>query len=186
MKVLRLFADAFFAKRYGHRAVALENVAAVPGMVGGLLQYLIALRHSRDGHGWIRELFDAAENERMHLMTFIQISQPTRLERAVIMAGKMIFYNFHFFLYLFAPSRRPPHRGLAEGGGRGQRHPVSGRNRRWPDKKRGRPAKAALPPLARLLQWLNFNSLSKNIPGVSGAGPRKHQQCKLPPPTASR
>ena len=29
-KFLRFFADTFFAKRYGHRAVVLETVAAVP------------------------------------------------------------------------------------------------------------------------------------------------------------
>lgn len=34
-RLLRLFADVFFRKRYGHRAVVLETVAAVPGMVGG-------------------------------------------------------------------------------------------------------------------------------------------------------
>ena len=32
-KFLRLLADTFFKKRYGHRAVVLETVAAVPGMV---------------------------------------------------------------------------------------------------------------------------------------------------------
>ena len=31
-KVLRWTADTFFAKRYGHRAVVLETVAAVPGV----------------------------------------------------------------------------------------------------------------------------------------------------------
>ena len=36
-RLLRFFADAFFARRYGHRAVVLETVAAVPGMVGGAL-----------------------------------------------------------------------------------------------------------------------------------------------------
>jgi len=108
VRFLRVFADAFFAKRYGHRAVVLETVAAVPGMVGGLLQHLKALRHIRDDQGWIRELLDEAENERMHLMTFIQIAKPTRLERLIIMAGQAIFYNFYFFLYLFAP--RAAHR----------------------------------------------------------------------------
>lgn len=108
VRFLRLFADAFFAKRYGHRAVVLETVAAVPGMVGGLLQHLKALRHIRDDQGWIRELLDEAENERMHLMTFIQIAKPTRLERLIIMVGQAIFYNFYFFLYLFAP--RAAHR----------------------------------------------------------------------------
>ncbi len=108
VKFLRVFADAFFSKRYGHRAVVLETVAAVPGMVGGLLQHLKALRQIRDDNGWIRELLDEAENERMHLMTFIEIAQPTRAERLIIMLGQAIFYNFYFFLYLFAP--RAAHR----------------------------------------------------------------------------
>ncbi|MEM8790741.1 MAG: alternative oxidase [Pseudomonadota bacterium] len=108
VKFMRVFADAFFAKRYGHRAVVLETVAAVPGMVGGLLQHLKAIRHIRDDQGWIRELLDEAENERMHLMTFIQIAQPTVFERGLIMVAQAIFFNFYFFLYLFAP--RTAHR----------------------------------------------------------------------------
>ena len=71
------FADKFFANRYGNRAVVLETVAAVPGMVGGLLVHLKALRSIKDDEGWIRELLDEAENERMHLMTFIKIAEPS-------------------------------------------------------------------------------------------------------------
>ena len=108
VKVLRFFADKFFAKRYGHRAVVLETVAAVPGMVGGLLQHLTALRKMRDDEGWIRTLLDEAENERMHLMTFIEIAKPNWFERALIMAVQLGFYNAYFFLYLFAP--RTAHR----------------------------------------------------------------------------
>ncbi|MEM8699898.1 MAG: alternative oxidase [Pseudomonadota bacterium] len=108
VKFMRVFADRFFAKRYGHRAVVLETVAAVPGMVGGLLQHLKAIRHIRDDEGWIRELLDEAENERMHLMTFIHIAQPTKLERLIIMLSQAVFYNLYFFLYLFAP--RTAHR----------------------------------------------------------------------------
>lgn len=103
VKFMRLFADAFFSKRYGHRAVVLETVAAVPGMVGGLLQHLKALRHIRDDQGWIRELLEEADNERMHLMTFIHVAHPSRFERAVIMVGQAIFYNAYFWLYLFTP-----------------------------------------------------------------------------------
>ncbi|MEM6266219.1 MAG: alternative oxidase [Pseudomonadota bacterium] len=108
VKLLRFFADTFFAKRYGHRAVVLETVAAVPGMVGGLWQHLTALRKLRDDEGWVRTLLDEAENERMHLMTFIQIAQPNWFERALIVAVQLVFYNFYFFLYLFAP--RTAHR----------------------------------------------------------------------------
>ncbi|MEM1315389.1 MAG: alternative oxidase [Pseudomonadota bacterium] len=103
VKFMRVFADAFFAKRYGHRAVVLETVAAVPGMVGGMLQHLKAIRHIRDDQGWIRTLLDEAENERMHLMTFIKIAQPSMLERLVILIGQAIFFNAYFWLYLFAP-----------------------------------------------------------------------------------
>lgn len=103
VKMMRIIPDMFFAKRYGHRAVVLETVAAVPGMVGGLLQHLRAIRHIRDDQGWIKELIEEADNERMHLMTFIHIAQPSRFERFLIMAVQLIFYNFYFFLYLFAP-----------------------------------------------------------------------------------
>ena len=108
VKALRFVADRFFAKRYGHRAVVLETVAAVPGMVGGLLQHLTALRHIRDDQGWIRTLLDEAENERMHLLTFIQVAQPNGFERLVVMVTQFVFYNAYFFLYLFAP--RTAHR----------------------------------------------------------------------------
>lgn len=103
VKALRFVADKFFAGRYGHRAIVLETVAAVPGMVGGLLQHLRALRHIRDDRGWVRELLDEAENERMHLMTFIEVAKPTVLERIVVMITQAVFFNFYFFLYLFAP-----------------------------------------------------------------------------------
>ena len=68
----RFFADAFFARRYGHRAVVLETVAGVPGMVAGMWIHLKSLRQMKTGYGpVIRELLAEAENERMHLMFFI-------------------------------------------------------------------------------------------------------------------
>ena len=103
VKVLRFFADLFFQKRYGHRAVVLETVAAVPGMVGGMLQHLKALRRIRDDQGWIKELLDEAENERMHLMTFVQIAQPTLFERLLIMIVQAVFFVVYFLLYLVSP-----------------------------------------------------------------------------------
>ena len=103
VKVLRFFADTFFAKRYGHRAIVLETVAAVPGMVGGALQHLRALRRMDDDHGWIRTLLDEAENERMHLMTFIHIARPNSLERLLVLLAQGIMYNALFLLYLISP-----------------------------------------------------------------------------------
>ena len=102
-KFLRFFADTFFARRYGHRAVVLETVAAVPGMVGGALQHLRALRRMESDHGWIRTLLDEAENERMHLMTFIHIAQPSWLERLLVVLAQGVFYNCFFLLYVISP-----------------------------------------------------------------------------------
>ena len=103
VKFLRFFADIFFAKRYGHRAIVLETVAAVPGMVAGALQHLRALRRMEDDQGWIRILLDEAENERMHLMTFIHIAKPSGLERILVLFTQGVFYNFFFVLYLITP-----------------------------------------------------------------------------------
>jgi ubiquinol oxidase len=102
-RFLRFFADRFFARRYGHRAVVLETVAAVPGMVGGLLQHLKSLRLIKDDNGWIRQLLDEAENERMHLMTFIEIAKPSMFERVLICLTQLVFYNIYFFIYLLSP-----------------------------------------------------------------------------------
>ena len=100
VKLLRFFADTFFAKRYGHRAVVLETVAAVPGMVGATLNHLRCLRRMEDDRGWIKTLMDEAENERMHLMTFIEVAKPSLFERFVVVAVQWVFYLFFFGLYL--------------------------------------------------------------------------------------
>ena len=107
-KLLRLIADTFFKKKYGHRAGFLETVAAVPGMVGGMLIHLKSLRRIKEDKGWIKTLLDEAENERMHLMTFINIAQPTLFERFLIMFAQFIFIVLYLFIYLISP--RTAHR----------------------------------------------------------------------------
>ena len=107
-KLLRFGADTLFAKRYGHRAIVLETVAAVPGMVGATITHLNCLRRMVDDEGWIRTLMDEAENERMHLMTFVEIARPTAFERLVVLLAQGGFYIGYFLLYLI--SRRTAHR----------------------------------------------------------------------------
>ncbi len=107
-KLLRFSADTFFAKRYGHRAIVLETVAAVPGMVGAMFTHLSCLRRMRDDDGWIRTLMEEAENERMHLMTFIEIAKPTWFERMVILLVQGVFLVGFSVLYLV--SSRTAHR----------------------------------------------------------------------------
>ncbi len=108
-KFLRFIADTFFAKRYGHRAVILETVAAVPGMVAGMWTHLKSLRQMRTGYGpKIRTLLGEAENERMHLMTFIEISKPTVFERVIVLMAQLIFWHLYFLIYVLFP--RTAHR----------------------------------------------------------------------------
>jgi ubiquinol oxidase len=102
--ILRWLADTFFAKRYGHRAVVLETVAGVPGMVAGMWNHLRSLRRMQpDDRGWIKTLLDEAENERMHLMIFVEIAQPSRLERLLILFAQFVFWHFYFVLYVLFP-----------------------------------------------------------------------------------
>jgi len=101
-KFFRFFADAFFAKRYGHRAVVLETIAGVPGMVGGMLLHMRSLRKMERGNGtMIHELLAEAENERKHLMFFIEIAQPNWFERRLIFVAQFVFFIFYAFMYIF-------------------------------------------------------------------------------------
>ena len=100
-KFFRFIADTFFAKRYGHRAVVLETVAGVPGMVAGMWLHMKSLRKMKTGYGPdIREMLAEAENERMHLMFFIEIAQPNWFERYLVLFAQLIFMLFYTILYI--------------------------------------------------------------------------------------
>ena len=101
-KFFRLIADSFFSKRYGHRAVVLETVAGVPGMVAGVWMHFKSLRAMKAGYGeQIREMLAEAENERMHLMFFIEIAKPNIVERFLVLSAQILFGLFYLFMYVF-------------------------------------------------------------------------------------
>ena len=103
-KFFKFIADRFFAKRYGHRAVVLETIAGVPGMVAGMLMHFKSLRAMKTGYGkHIREMLAEAENERMHLMFFIEIAKPNLFERMLVLSAQFFFGIFYFLMYLFFP-----------------------------------------------------------------------------------
>ena len=111
-KFFRFFADTFFAKRYGHRAVVLETVAGVPGMVGGMWLHMKSLRKMKTGYGPdIREMLAEAENERMHLMFFIQLAKPNWFERTLVLLAQAAFMLFYFLIYVI--SYKTAHRMIA-------------------------------------------------------------------------
>lgn len=101
-------ADFLFKERYGHRAIVLETIAAVPGLVGALFQHLKSLRLIKDDRGWIQTLLDEAENERMHLLVYSSIAKPTMTERILIIVVQFFFFVIYFILYFISP--RTAHR----------------------------------------------------------------------------
>lgn len=111
-KFFRFFADTFFKKKYGQRALVLETVAGVPGMVGGMLTHLSSLRGLKKGNGTkIHELLAEAENERKHLMFFMEVVHPSFLERVIIIVAQFIFWHYYLLLYFLFP--RLAHKTIA-------------------------------------------------------------------------
>lgn len=100
----RFWADIFFRKRYGHRAVVLETIAGVPGMVAGMLIHMKSLRKLQRGNGtMIHELLEEAENERKHLMFFIELIHPNWFERLLIVIAQFVFVLYYLISYLLFP-----------------------------------------------------------------------------------
>ncbi|PHT39176.1 Ubiquinol oxidase 2, mitochondrial [Capsicum baccatum] len=53
---------------------------------------------------WLdKRLLEEAENERMHLMTMVELVQPKWYERLLVIAVQGVFFNFYFVLYLLFP-----------------------------------------------------------------------------------
>jgi hypothetical protein len=88
--------------RYLRRCIFLETVAGVPGMIGGIVRHFAALRLLREDGGWIHHLLEEAENERMHLLTFLQLKKPTIFERATIVLAQFIFVVYYSAMYLLS------------------------------------------------------------------------------------
>lgn len=81
----------------------LETVAAVPGMVGGMLLHLKSIRKFEHSGGWIKALLEEAENERMHLMTMMELVKPKWYERLLVMLVQGIFFNSFLVCYVISP-----------------------------------------------------------------------------------
>lgn len=99
---LKFLLNIFYGTKYAKRAVILETIAAVPGMVAGMFNHLKALRRMKNDEGWIRELLDEAENERMHLMIFLDIAKPSWIERTLVLLGQAAFIITYSFIYLLS------------------------------------------------------------------------------------
>ncbi|KAJ6551936.1 alternative oxidase-domain-containing protein [Mycena capillaripes] len=86
-----------------NRILFLETIAGVPGMVAATLRHLTSLRLMRRDSGWIHTCLEEAENERMHLMTFMTLRESPLWFRALILGAQGVFYNLFFLAYMISP-----------------------------------------------------------------------------------
>ncbi|KAH0586317.1 hypothetical protein H2248_007564 [Termitomyces sp. 'cryptogamus'] len=86
-----------------NRILFLESIAGVPGMVAATLRHLTSLRLMRRDSGWIHTCLEEAENERMHLMTFMTLRKPSWFFRSLVLGAQGVFYNLFFFSYIVSP-----------------------------------------------------------------------------------
>ncbi|TEB39918.1 alternative oxidase [Coprinellus micaceus] len=90
-------------KAWLRRILFLESIAGVPGMVAATLRHLQSLRLMRRDSGWIHTCLEEAENERMHLMTFMTLRKPSLFFRGIVLGAQGVFYNLFFLSYLVSP-----------------------------------------------------------------------------------
>lgn len=86
-----------------NRIIMLETVAGVPGMIAAMARHFHSLRKLTRDHGWIHTLLEEAENERMHLMTALELKKPGILFRGIILLAQGIFVNLFFIAYILSP-----------------------------------------------------------------------------------
>ena len=85
------------------RCIFLETVAGVPGFAGGMIRHLASLRNMERDHGWIHTLIEEAENERMHLMTFLQLRRPGLFFKGAVIVTQVVFTAGFSAAYLVSP-----------------------------------------------------------------------------------
>jgi ubiquinol oxidase len=169
VKFFRFFADLFFKNRYANRAIVLETVAAVPGMVGAALLHFRCLRKIRNDEGWIKKLLDEADNERIHLMTFICIAKPNWLERLLIFTAQGIFVTFYFVMYTL--SSKTAHRFV----GYLEEEAVISYQHYLEEIDAGRIVNCPAPEIAKLYWNLDANATLRDVVIVVGKDEEDHR-----------
>jgi hypothetical protein len=86
-----------------HRVIYLETIAAVPGMVAAIVRHFQSLRNMQRDGGMMQMFLDEANNERMHLLSFVRLKDPNRLFRAAVIAGQFGFGSVFLLGYIISP-----------------------------------------------------------------------------------
>eukprot|EP00122_Pirum_gemmata_P016659 Pgem_evm1s15581 len=103
MYSLETLMHLFFRDKYDHHAVTLETLAAIPGFVASSVRHLRSLRTMEVDNEWIVPLQEEAENERMHLMIWMAVTNPSWLERQFVVLAQGVYLSGYTMLYFCAP-----------------------------------------------------------------------------------
>jgi len=87
-----------------NRTIFLETVAAIPGMVAAIIRHFRSLRNMERDGGMLNMFLEEANNERMHLLTFITLKEPGYLFRASVIGGQLAFGSLFFLSYAMSPA----------------------------------------------------------------------------------
>jgi len=87
-----------------NRVIFLETIAAVPGMVAGVIRHLRSLRKMERDGGLVQLFLEEANNERMHLLSFIKLKDPGMLFRAAVLFSQVGFGTVFFLAYVASPT----------------------------------------------------------------------------------
>lgn len=68
-----------------------------------MARHLKSLRTLKRDYGWIHTLLEEAENERMHLLIFMNMKNPSIMFRLMVLGGQGVFFNMFFVTYLLSP-----------------------------------------------------------------------------------
>eukprot|EP01083_Nonionella_stella_P279312 950228_1 len=90
-------------KKVLQRVIFLETVAAVPGMVAAIFRHFKSLRSMERDGGLINMFLEEATNERMHLLTFVTMRDPSMIFRASVVGSQFAFGTGFGLAYLVNP-----------------------------------------------------------------------------------
>jgi hypothetical protein len=85
------------------RVIFLETIAAVPGMTAAIIRHFKSLRSMERDGGLINMFLEEATNERMHLLTFVNMKNPSLVFRAAVIGSQFGFGSAFLLAYLISP-----------------------------------------------------------------------------------
>jgi len=86
-----------------NRVIFLETVAAVPGMVAAVTRHFRSLRRMERDGGLMHLFLEEANNERMHLLSFIKLKDPGMFFRGAVVFSQFGFGTAFLLAYMASP-----------------------------------------------------------------------------------